>query len=436
ELAFSWTNYANESVSSGISVFPAVLTGGLYTAASQLTLPLPEGKGQQPFYCRARHSEGDRYLEVVNPGPVDATPAVSIHPPSREDFEGPYRNSTVLCRVASPRKLPFAVQWLKNGAPQDTDVATEGPVSDGRGGYVTNSGISVSQSDWDAGTVYTCKVDAELRNTSKALECGFERPLETEIVVRAVAPAFADIFIDKVAKLTCRVTNLPSAEGLTITWRKETGQELETKTLPRVLQPNGLYSVDGVASVCADEWDKGELYTCRVTHPDLLFPVEEKLQKKTDSSAKAPSIYVFSPPTEQLSMHEMATVTCLVKGFNPPDLLVRWLRNGEPVAAGDYVTLPPVAEGQPPRSYFTYSALSVSGEDWGAGNVYTCLVGHEKLPLQVAQKSVDKSSAYLDGFLEAEEEDLNNLWTTASTFIVLFILSLFYSATVTLIKVK
>lgn len=44
--------------------------------------------------------------------------------------------------------------------------------------------------------------------------------------------------------------------------------------------------------------------------------------------------------------------------------------------------------------------------------------------------------ALLAGASLEEDEDLNNLWATASTFIVLFILSLFYSTTVTLIKVK
>lgn len=37
--------------------------------------------------------------------------------------------------------------------------------------------------------------------------------------------------------------------------------------------------------------------------------------------------------------------------------------------------------------------------------------------------------------MNAEEEGFENLWTTASTFIVLFLLSLFYSTTVTLFKV-
>lgn len=40
-----------------------------------------------------------------------------------------------------------------------------------------------------------------------------------------------------------------------------------------------------------------------------------------------------------------------------------------------------------------------------------------------------------EGEVNAEEEGFENLWTTASTFIVLFLLSLFYSTTVTLFKV-
>ncbi|NXA44095.1 IGHM protein, partial [Eudromia elegans] len=144
----------------------------LYAAASQLTLPLVEGKSQQPFVCRARHPEGDRSLELVNPGPVETAPELSIRPPSRDDFEGPYRNSTVLCRVVSPRRQPVAVRWLKNGAPQEEGVSTRGPAADGRGAYVTHSSLAVAEAEWDAGSVYSCQVDGDTRNTSKAMECG------------------------------------------------------------------------------------------------------------------------------------------------------------------------------------------------------------------------------------------------------------------------
>lgn len=60
---------------------------------------------------------------------------------------------------------------------------------------------------------------------------------------------------------------------------KETGDQLETKVSNQVLQPNGLLTVEGVATVCADEWDAGNVYTCNVTHPELVFPTQVTLQK-------------------------------------------------------------------------------------------------------------------------------------------------------------
>uniref|UniRef100_A0A8B9QZ49 Ig-like domain-containing protein n=1 Tax=Anas platyrhynchos TaxID=8839 RepID=A0A8B9QZ49_ANAPL len=391
-VTFSWTDVTNATVATTIVNFPEARGPGGNWAASRLELPLQEGKGRQPFYCHAAHPRGNPVLAVSNPGSSQPTaPVLSIHPPSREDFEGPYRNSSLLCRVRGPRGLT-PVTWLKNGAPVTAGTVTAGSRTDGTGAYVTDSWLSVTEAEWDAGTVYTCQADGEMRNSSKSLECGLDKPDSSDIAVRVLPPSFVDIFNEKVAKLTCKVSNLPTVEGLVISWLKEDGQKLETKTMPRVLQANSLYGVEGVASVCADEWNKEEVYTCKVSHPELLFPVEEKLQKATERDAKPPALYVFPPPPEQLNAHETATVTCLAKGFNPPDLFIRWLRNGEPLPASSYVTMPPVAESQLARSYFTYSALSVATEDWGAGNVFTCLVGHERLPLQVAQKSVDKSS--------------------------------------------
>uniref|UniRef100_A0A8D0FJX7 Ig-like domain-containing protein n=1 Tax=Strix occidentalis caurina TaxID=311401 RepID=A0A8D0FJX7_STROC len=367
-LTLTWTDSSNATVaaSDAVATYPSVLATGRYTAASRLRLPLSEGKARQPFYCRATHPQGTRVVEVSNPGPSNQPLTLTLHPPSRDDFEGPYRNSTLLCQIRGARHPTDTVRWLKNGVPFQNGVNTENWVAGTLGSYVTNSRVGVTEAEWDAGTTYTCQVGEELRNTSKALECGCKWK------VTAVPPLFADIFQAKVAKLTCKVANMPTTEGLGVTWWKENGEELPTKTSPQVLQANGLYSAEGVATVCADDWEKGEVFTCH--------------------NAKAPSIYVFPPATEQLSQRELATVTCLAKGFNPPDIFFRWLRNGEPMPEPDYVTFPPIPESQTSASYVTYSVLTVTAQDWGADNIFTCLVGHEQLPLQVAQKSVDKAS--------------------------------------------
>ncbi|NWI30277.1 IGHM protein, partial [Sula dactylatra] len=139
----------------------------LFTAASRLTLPFQEGKSEQPFYCRASHPEGTRVVKVENPGEC---PTLTIHPPSRDDFDGPYRNSSILCQIRGAPSSSSSVRWLKNGLPLTTGVVTETPAR--AGASVTNSWATVTETEWDGGAVYTCQLGEELRNTSKALECG------------------------------------------------------------------------------------------------------------------------------------------------------------------------------------------------------------------------------------------------------------------------
>uniref|UniRef100_P01875 Ig mu chain C region n=1 Tax=Gallus gallus TaxID=9031 RepID=IGHM_CHICK len=390
-IAFTWFDSNNSSVS-GMDVIPKVISGPPYRAVSRIQMNQSEGKEKQPFRCRAAHPRGNVEVSVMNPGPIPTPNGiplfVTMHPPSREDFEGPFRNASILCQTRG-RRRPTEVTWYKNGSPvaaAATTATTVGPE------VVAESRISVTESEWDTGATFSCVVEGEMRNTSKRMECGLEPVVQQDIAIRVITPSFVDIFISKSATLTCRVSNMVNADGLEVSWWKEKGGKLETALGKRVLQSNGLYTVDGVATVCASEWDGGDGYVCKVNHPDLLFPMEEKMRKTKASNARPPSVYVFPPPTEQLNGNQRLSVTCMAQGFNPPHLFVRWMRNGEPLPQSQSVTSAPMAENPENESYVAYSVLGVGAEEWGAGNVYTCLVGHEALPLQLAQKSVDRAS--------------------------------------------
>ncbi|NXY19567.1 IGHM protein, partial [Atrichornis clamosus] len=150
-----------------------------FLAASRLGMSLEEGKSRQPFWCRAEHPAGIRSVQVSNPGshspPAPLLPVLTLHPPSREEFQGPYRNSTLLCQIRGPRRPPGSgpIQWLKNGIPLREGVAPEGPeLPDGAGGFVRSSRVVVTEAEWDRGDVFTCRAERELRNTSKGMECG------------------------------------------------------------------------------------------------------------------------------------------------------------------------------------------------------------------------------------------------------------------------
>uniref|UniRef100_A0A8D0G529 Immunoglobulin heavy constant mu n=2 Tax=Sphenodon punctatus TaxID=8508 RepID=A0A8D0G529_SPHPU len=395
-LTLTWNDQNNASISSAVKTFPSVSSSsGTYSTSTQVSVPGTDWNAQLSFYCLAKHSSGNKEQKVQNNKCLPSEPFfMTLHVPSKENFEGSYRNSTIICQATKVHTRQTTIQWLKDGAPLQSGFATQDPVQDGSK-YAITSELTVIDKDWNANHLYSCIVKndkfVEVMNTSKAFENGC-RDDENEIMVEVIPPPFADIFISKSAKLTCRVRNMVTTDGLSVTWVKKNGKELETTVGQRKIQENGLYAVEATATTCADEWERGDIFICKVSHPDVIFPIEKPLQKENKGARHAPSIYVLPPPSEQLALREGATVTCLVKGFFPQDFFVNWLQNGEPIGASKYITREPVLESKQPELFFTYSTLNINEQEWSAGNDYTCVVGHEALPLQVAQKTVDKTT--------------------------------------------
>lgn len=110
--------------------------------------------------------------------------------------------------------------------------------------------------------------------------------------------------------------------------------------------------------------------------------------------SRTPTVLLFSPHQDELNKKETLTVTCVVKGFYPKDSFVKWMVNDQ-MQVRDFVTTEPIEESYSSgkKSYIMYSTLTLpSIDDWLSGKTVTCLVGHESLPLQTTQRSIDKTT--------------------------------------------
>lgn len=115
------------------------------------------------------------------------------------------------------------------------------------------------------------------------------------IGVFTIPPSFADIFLTKSAKLSCLVTNLASYDGLNISWSRQNGKALETHTyFERHL--NDTFSARGEASVCSEDWESGEEFTCTVAHSDLPFPEKNSVSKPKGRPCPAPALHPRPSP--------------------------------------------------------------------------------------------------------------------------------------------
>uniref|UniRef100_A0A1D5R6M8 Immunoglobulin heavy constant mu n=1 Tax=Macaca mulatta TaxID=9544 RepID=A0A1D5R6M8_MACMU len=438
-ITFSWKFKNNSDISKGVWGFPSVLRGGKYAATSQVLLAskdVMQGTDEH-VVCKVQHPNGNKEQNVPLPVLAERPPNVSVFVPPRDGFVGNPRESKLICQATgfSPRQIE--VSWLREGKQVGSGITTDrveaeakesGPTT-----FKVTSTLTVSERDWLSQSVFTCRVDHRGLTFQKNVSSVCGPNPDTAIRVFAIPPSFASIFLTKSTKLTCLVTDLATYDSVTITWTRQNGEALKTHTNISESHPNGTFSAVGEASICEDDWNSGERFRCTVTHTDLPSPLKQTISRPKGVAMHRPDVYLLPPAREQLNLRESATITCLVTGFSPADIFVQWMQRGQPLSPEKYVTSAPMPEPQAPGRYFAHSILTVSEEDWNTGETYTCVVAHEALPNRVTERTVDKST---EGEVSADEEGFENLWATASTFIVLFLLSLFYSTTVTLFKVK
>ncbi|PNI10622.1 IGHM isoform 1, partial [Pan troglodytes] len=397
-ITFSW-KYKNNSDISSTRGFPSVLRGGKYAATSQVLLPSKEVMQgtDEHVVCKVQHPNGNKEKNVPLPVTAELPPKVSIFVPPRDGFFGNPRSSKLICQATgfSPRQIQ--VSWLREGKQVGSGVTTDqvqaeakqsGPTT-----YKVTSTLTIKESDWLSQSVFTCRVDHRgltfQQNASSMCSPGESRHSHPGL---CHPPSFASIFLTKSTKLACLVTDLTTYDSLTISWTRQNGEAVKTHTNISESHPNATFSAVGEASICEDDWNSGERFTCTVTHTDLPSPLKQTISRPKEVALHRPDVYLLPPAREQLNLRELATITCLVTGFSPADVFVQWMQRGQPLSPEKYVTSAPMPEPQAPGRYFAHSILTVSEEEWNTGETYTCVVAHEALPNRVTERTVDKST--------------------------------------------
>uniref|UniRef100_A0A8B9R0J4 Ig-like domain-containing protein n=1 Tax=Anas platyrhynchos TaxID=8839 RepID=A0A8B9R0J4_ANAPL len=409
--------------------FPAVQNGGsYYTVSSQLTVPASSYDGQN-FQCKVTHAPTSTSLseDITGHCCEDIPPTVKLLSyPTQED---PENRVLLVCLIEGLQGSNAQVEWLINQQVQELEEDNYSCSECSNKKATQWSQVNVSRQSWDQGAEFSCRVShTSLKEPiveSISTYCTSPGP---KLEVTLLPPSLEDLYISQ------------NASDLKFSWSRSEGTALDVVTGEPQKQENGLYRLTSVLKICAEEWNSGESFTCGVAGPEIQGSVTKSVQKDLAVSVQAPSVYVFPPPAEELARQETATLTCLASGFRPRDILVTWTQQDRPVASGSFSTFGP-QEGEA-GLFSVYSKLSVAAAEWQRGDVFACVVGHDGIPLNFVQKSLDKSTVSPECIMVAlgeeteleVDEDVSDLWT-AVAFVILFLLSLCYSTGVTLFKV-
>uniref|UniRef100_A0A8I3VZ20 Ig-like domain-containing protein n=1 Tax=Callithrix jacchus TaxID=9483 RepID=A0A8I3VZ20_CALJA len=359
--------------------------------------------------------------------------------------EQPDGNVVVACLVRSffPQE-PLSVTWSQSG------TTTHFPPSQAAPGglYTTSSQLTLPAAQCPDTKSVKCSVKHYTYDTQDvAVPCRAIPPLSCrsccEPRLSLHRPALEDLLLGSEANLTCTLTGLANASGITFTWKPSSGKTAVQGKPERDLC--GCYSVSSVLPGCAEPWNRGETFTCTAAYLENNTSLTATITKPGNTFR--PQVHLLPPPSEELALNELVTLTCLARGFSPKDVLVRWLQGSQELPQEKYLTWTSQQEpGQDTPTFAVTSVLRVPAEAWNKGDTFSCMVGHEALPLAFTQKTIDRLADWqtlppcveLDPLQETLEEETPgaSLWPTTVTFLTLFLLSLFYSTALTVTSVR
>ncbi|XP_073350105.1 immunoglobulin heavy constant mu [Pagrus major] len=417
-LEFKWAGTNGNSLTS--EQYPSVKKNNKYTKVSVMKLSKSDWDAKQSFNCSA----GSKIVTLKKTSP----PKVTLLSVPREDTQA------LVCTFEYTFPKELTVKWKRNA--NDVSGSTDWKPESIENVYSAVSILNVKNTDWDTRDVYTCEVTHGGRQYKK-------KASKAPITVTLNQPSPKEIFNNNEVKLECIITGKDRSivDGTKITWQID-GQNVIDR-LTETKSSNGHFSKTSTMTRNYTEWQVVTKVRCSAEGNDMTPVVQDLTVHKGDGGTPKVTVHVLPEEDIQKAASEV-TLVCLVSSHGLQDHYIAWSeQNGQGIKEyTDGINSPPQ---KTKNGYSVTSVYTITKAKWNAHHKIGCYVwsagsNTSMMPQEVSKaqefdpESMSFSLSCTDG--ASEEDEYSSLWSTASSFIFLFISSAFYSVVLSLVKMK
>ncbi|XP_039541808.1 uncharacterized protein LOC120489191 [Pimephales promelas] len=364
-------------------------------------------------------------------------PTVNIHSPDTNINVSD--SVSLVCEVTSHKLGDVYIMW-KVGEEPYIEARTSAPIHQKSSTSVISI-LTLSKQEYeDLQTVITCAViHANMDDIGSPLEVSTSKtkftlmlkpPIERElfvnnkVVLEAVVSGDVKNTVEE-ASVSCTVKNIPvNSDNIT------TGN-VSTDT-------SNLWIRIHKVTIDKNTWFDGEMVTCTVRDTNNNRDIKQEIHFDEGDGQK-PNVTIYKPDANN---NVNVSLVCEVTNHKMGDVYIMWKVGEEP-----YIEARTSAPIHQKSSTSVLSILTLSKQEYeDLQTVITCAVIHANMddigsPLEVSTSKREPPEPEKGFALNCnkdvlEEDEFRSLWSTATSFIFLFLFSLTYSALLSLFKMK
>ncbi|XP_028841734.1 uncharacterized protein LOC114793774 [Denticeps clupeoides] len=334
---------------------------------------------------------------------------------------------TLTCLVVGISAESVRIHWTVEGQDQTNGVNEPFVSEHSNGTRSVRSLFHLPVERWDSFQTISCKVKAACGSSSERHISKAKDAKQPAVEIRL--PSDADLTNSDFATLLCLISDFAPSDVL-VRWEFNGTSVSDALCFnsPAFHSASKLtYALHSSLRLPKSRWWDGS-YSCVVTHESSDEPLSATVEHVFAPAKPAkPSVTLLQGSNELL---------CLVWDFSPKAVNITWLHNKKIIETHRDSDPSKGLDGK----YTVLSYLKLAAESWEIGDEYMCTVTHVagSVSASVSREESMSSLRFLDestnDVLPEDMEDDN--WNMAFAFLTFFLLTLIYSCSITLLKVK
>ncbi|XP_059497703.1 immunoglobulin gamma-1 heavy chain-like [Stegostoma tigrinum] len=344
--------------------------GGTFETVSYLTVQVADWKNGDEFTCAVSH-EPTSFNTRVNMKYQEEVSVFLRNPSIKELWIN--KTATLVCTAVCSDPSQVQITWKVNRRQRSKGVTAQRD----EGTQYVISQLQTTAQEWESGVEFVCSAQSGPSSSSVSKRTRSLRVPQKSPEVRLLPPPAQETKNQSKVTLECVITGF-YPDLIQVSWEKDSSLiSSNTHAGLTALEQTGTFSVRHYLTVSTEEWRKGSVFTCAVSHPPSNFTSRKEVKNVQDECLDTGILVTLSkPPFEEIWRNKTATILCEILHHDLQGVRVTWKVDG--IMRQDGVkTQGPKKNG---HEEIIFSRLTVPAAEWESGVEYMCLVEDENLP--------------------------------------------------------